>query len=94
MFESQGKYAEANALKQYIMMLEMETGMRKGIPETPSTPPNVMPPEMGGKSPDAIRSALGVPPPGLSRRSQTPEERAESKGRKGVLVSPSGDTLL
>ena len=95
-YKNQGKIVEANALNQYIMMLEMQMGMRKGIPEVPGeaggVPPNFMPPEMM-QSPDMARAAMGAPPPGLERRAQTPEERAESKGKVGRLVSPSGEYL-
>ncbi len=98
LYRFEGKIPEANVLKTYIMNLEMSIGMRQGIPLTPQSaggvPPNVMPPEMGGMSPDMTRAAKGVPPSGLSRRPQTPEERAESKGRLGRLVSPTGQVLL
>ena len=92
LYRNQGKFAEADALKKYIMMLEMELGMRQGIPEKPGgVPPDVMPPEMGGASPDQKRSAFGMPPPGLARRAQTPGERAE---RQGGVVSPTGEQLI
>ena len=91
LYRNTGKIGEANALKQYIMMLEMEIGMRKGIPERPGgVPPQVMPPEMG-ESPDQKRVAFGMPPPGLGRRPQSPTERAE---RKGGIVSPTGEQLI
>jgi len=95
-YRNEGKVVEADALHRYIMMLEMQIGMRQGVPATPSAggiPSSAMPPE-AMNSPDMARSALGVPPPGLNRRPQTKEEREESKGRKGRLVSPTGDTLL
>lgn len=96
MFKAAGRNAEAEALNRYIMMLEMGLGMRKGVPAQPGqpgVPSNVAPPEMG-QSPDATRAAIGVSPPGLKRRPQTSAEREASKGRKGTLVSPSGETLL
>lgn len=98
-FENEGKIAEANALKQYIMALEMQLGMRQGIPTTPGAPgvsPSAGPPEMGmaGTSPDVTRAALGVAPSGLSRRPQTPTEREAGRGRMGTLVSPTGERLL
>ncbi len=90
-----GQIREAEALKRYIMAVEMQLGMRKGIPITPGqegVSPSGMPPEMGatgGSSPDLVRSALGVGSPGLSRRPQTPEER-QNKG----IVSSTGQTLI
>ena len=95
MLESQGKFIEAQALKRYIMMVEMGLGMRQGIPQAPGAPgvsPSVSPPELGatGSSPDLVRAALGVSTPGLSRRPQTAEERAESKSR---LVGPTGEEI-
>ena len=96
-YRQQGKIAEADALKTYIMALEMQLGMRKGVPitsEAGGIPPSVMPAEATEKSPDVMRAALGVSSPGLSRRPQTAEERAESQGRKGRLVSPTGEILL
>lgn len=79
-YRNTGKIGEANALKQYIMALEMQLGMRQGIPITgkEGVRPEFSPPE-AGQSPDALRSVLGMPPPGLSRRPQTSEERSESK---------------
>ena len=90
LYESNGKTAEAQVLKNYIMALEMQMGMRQGIPTRPGDKalgisPEGMPPEMIN-NPDMQRSALGIGPPGLSRRPQTPDERAESQGRKGILV--------
>ncbi len=97
LYRSKGMTAEANALKRYIMMLEMQLGMRKGIPTTPGatgTPPQVSPPEMGATniSPDVLRASMGVGTPGLNRASQTPERRAESKA--GTIVSPTGEPLI
>lgn len=94
-YRDRGMLAEANALNQYIMMKEMELGMRQGVPTAPGgVPPNVMPPEAGikGTSPDMLRSALGVGPPGLSRRSQSPTERAQSKA--GMVLGPTGQPLV
>lgn len=83
-----GQIREAEALKRYIMGLEMQFGMRQAIPIAPGQPsnpsPEQMPPEMM-QSPDAMRAITGTPPPGLNRRPQTPEER---------LVSTSGKTLI
>lgn len=97
-FKAQGKVAEAKALNNYIMALEMQLGMRQGIPQTPGAggiPPQVQPPEMmGAESPDQQRGALGMPPPGLARRPQTSEERAQSKTTGATLVSPTGETLI
>ena len=84
---------EAEALKRYRFGLEMKLGMRQGIPVAPGQPgvsPSGMPPEMGAtgaSSPDAVRAALGVGSPGLSRRPQTPEERSQ-------IVSTGGKTLI
>ena len=87
----------AEALKKYIFLKEMEIGMRKGAPQTSAggqgIPPNQMPPEAMA-SPDVGNAIIGQGPPGLSRRPQTPDERAASKGRKGVLLSPTGQTLM
>jgi hypothetical protein len=89
LYRNRGMIGEANALHGYIMNLEMQTGMRQAIPQTPGNPPppppNVMPPEMMN-NPDMVRAATG-------RASPSPN-RPESEGRKGILVSPSGDTLL
>lgn len=82
-YQTRGKNAEAAALNKYIMMLEVEIGMRPApaTPGAPGVPPSVSPPEAGTveQSPDVTRSILGVAPPGLSRRAQTPEERAASQ---------------
>ena len=93
--EVENKKRQADALKQYIFLKEQNLGMRKGIPVKPGggVPPSQMPPE-ARESPDQRRAMLGMPPPGLSRRPQTSEERAQSKGRRGILVSPTGETLL
>ena len=95
-YRADGKNIQADALNRYIMLLEMQLGMRQGIPQVPGAPgipPEGMPPEMGaqGMSPDMLRAGLGVSPPGLKRRPQTPEERARTKGG---LVSPTGEALL
>lgn len=83
-YRNTGKTAEANALHQYILALEMQLGMRQGIPETGKTgiPPQVIPPEMV-ESPDTGRAALGIPPPSPTRPTKSP-----------TLVSPTGETLL
>jgi hypothetical protein len=86
--------AQAQALKQYIMLKEMELGVRQGIPQkagAPGIPPNQMPAE-ARNSPDQQNAMLGKPPSGVSRRAQTPEERQASK--KGVLINPNGQPLL
>ncbi len=82
------KLAQAEALKQHIMTLELNLGIRQGIPvkpNQPGIPPNQMPPE-ARESPDARNAARGIPPPRPNR--------PVDEGRRGVLVSPSGDTLL
>ena len=68
LYRNIGKIPEANALHQYIMALEMQLGMRQGIPETGKTgvPSQVSPPEMGN-SPDMQRAATGQPPPSPNR---------------------------
>ena len=91
-----GKNAEADALKRYIMMKEQNVGINQGMPVAggaPGIPPNQMPAE-ARESPDQLNAMLGKGPSGLNRRPQTAEERAASKGRKGRLVSPSGEVLL
>ncbi len=80
----ENKPESAKALEKYIQMLEMQLsgGSQKPATQTggtPGTPSNVMPAEAGSPSPDALRSVLGVSPPGLSRAPQTPEQRATSK---------------
>ncbi len=92
LFETQGKIGEAQALKQYIMALEMQLGMRQGIPTSPNAPnpsPNLSPPEMGN-SPDRTRAVMGVPPPGVNR----PTRQQENVGRRGGIVSPTGQVLI
>ncbi|MDD4985740.1 MAG: hypothetical protein PHQ43_08130 [Dehalococcoidales bacterium] len=88
-------YPQAEALKRYIMIKEMEMGMRQGIPEVPGAPgvPSSQSPPEARRSPDVGRAMLGVGPPGLSRRPQTQEERAASKASPR-LVSSSGEALL
>jgi hypothetical protein len=81
-YENEGKTVEAAALRKYISMLEMELGVTKAPTPSPGVPPQVSPPEMGATgqpSPDVTRAALNVPPPGLSRRPQTEQERAASQ---------------
>jgi len=75
-----GDIPKSMALKRYIMGLEMQLGIRQGIPSTPGqppgVPPNQMPPEMTmSPNPDQLRSMRNIPPPGVNRRTQTPEER-------------------
>jgi hypothetical protein len=89
--------AKADALKQYIMQKEMSLGVRKAVPQTANQgiSPQQAPPEMTmSPNPDQMNAMVGKPPSGISRRTQTSEERAASKGRRGVLVSPSGQDLL
>ena len=76
-----GDIPKSMALKRYIMGLEMQLGIRQGIPSTPGqppgVPPNQMPPEMTmSPNPDQLRSMRNIPPPGVNRRTQTPEERS------------------
>ncbi len=96
MYQTMGKQPQAEALKRYIMQKEMSLGMRKGIPETggqQGVSPNQLPPEMSqSPNPDQKRAMLGMSPPGLNRRPQTPEERQASK--QGTLVSPTGEVLI
>ena len=92
-YREEGKILEADALKRYIQIKEMQLGMRKGIPTGAGEmgiPPEVMPPEMGmgALSPDNVRATMGVGPPGLRRRPQTVEERQKSK-----LYGPSGEPV-
>jgi hypothetical protein len=94
-FQTNGQTQEAQALRRHIMMIEMSLGMRQGIPSTlgqPGISPSTMPPEMLN-SPDQNRAAAGIPPQGLNRPAQTPMQREQSLGRKGILVSPSGEAL-
>ena len=99
LLRAQGKNLEAEAVNRYRMMLEMQIGMRQGIPTTPGqpqsggVPPQVAPPEAtpGQISPDVLRATLGVPSPGLSRMPQTPEQRQVT--RRTGLVGPGGQPL-
>uniref|UniRef100_A0A6H1ZR77 Portal protein n=1 Tax=viral metagenome TaxID=1070528 RepID=A0A6H1ZR77_9ZZZZ len=83
-YRAEGKNLQADALKRYIMGLEMQLGIRQGViqqPGQPGIPPNQMPPEMTmSPNPDQLRSMRNIPPPGVNRRAQTPQERAASKG--------------
>ena len=83
-YRAEGKNLQADALKRYIMGLEMQLGIRQGViqqPNQPGIPPNQMPPEMTmSPNPDQLRSMRNIPPPGVNRRTQTPQERAASKG--------------
>ncbi len=99
LLRAQGKNLEADAINHYKMMLEMQAGIRQGIPTTPGqtqpggVPPQVAPPEAtpGEVSPDVLRATLGVPSPGLSRMPQTPEQRQQT--RRTGLVGPGGQPL-
>lgn len=96
LYKSKNMTAEANALKRYIMMLEMQLGMRKGIPTAPGVPSQVSPPEMGavGISPDVLGAVAGKGPSGLRRPPQTPEQRAERGAAGRTIISPTGETLV
>ncbi len=91
-FETTGKIGEAQALKQYIMALEMQLGMRQGVPVTPgqaaNPPPQMSPPEMGN-NPDRTRAVMGVPPPGVNRPVTKP-----TQGQGGRVISPTGQVLV
>jgi hypothetical protein len=96
---NEGNIPVAEALNRYIMMIEMQLGMRQGIPTTPGAPgvpPEMSPPEMGvmGPSPDVLRAGQGMGPPGLRRRPQTPEERAERQQGRGPIYGPGGEFLF
>ena len=95
-YRNEGMTAEAEALNRYVMMLEMELGMRQGIPVKPDqsgVSPALSPPEMGA-SPDQLGAALGRGPSGVTRRPQTPEERTQTKATGGSIVSPTGERLI
>ncbi len=101
LLRAQNRIGEAQVLHQYILSIEFKLGMRQSMPIVPGqregVPPNVMPPEMspsGAPSPDQIGAAVGNRPPGLNRPPQTAEQRMAGQGRRGMLVSPSGQTLL
>jgi len=93
----QGRFAAAEALKKYIMLKEMEVGMRQGIPERGGQgggiPPQLAPPE-SRSSPDVANSIFRQGPSGINRRPQTPVEREQNKGRKGVLYNAQGEVLI
>jgi len=85
-YRREGKNLEADALNRYIMTLEMQLGMRQGIPIKPGEegkpmgiPPEVIPPEARASSPDVLRSILGMSPPGITRRPMTEEEGARRR---------------
>lgn len=85
---AEGKKVQADALKRYVMQKELNVGIRKGIPTAPSAPgipPNQAPPETRA-SPDQARARLGIPPP--------KPNRPVNEGRRGALVSPTGEDLL
>ena len=94
LLRSQGKIPQANALAQYILMLEASVGMTPETPTAaPSVPPELSPPE-ARESPDQKRAALGKAPPSPTRTPKTAQEKAESRGRRGILVSPTGQALM
>ena len=77
-YRAVGNVAAADTLDKYIKMMENSL-LQPAAPTKPEgIRPETMPPEMM-QSPDMMRSAMGVAPPGLARRRQTPEERAETK---------------
>jgi len=81
----------AEALKKYILIKEMQIGMRQGIPVSPnggqSISPNQMPPEMTmSPNPDQARAMQGQPPPSGDKTAQNKPQ--------GMLYSPSGEVLL
>jgi hypothetical protein len=88
---------KADALKRYIMIKEQNLGIRKGIPTAPNEPaapgvsPNQMPPEARPTS--AVPADLVSSFKGQAPTSPTRTMNPESAGRKGVLVSPSGQPL-
>jgi hypothetical protein len=100
MYRAKGLAREASVIDNYIQSIEMQLGMRQGIIQKPGAPgiaPSGMPPEMsptGQPNPDMLNAAMGQGPPGLNRPPQTPDERAASQGRKGVLVSPRNSNTL
>ena len=81
LLRSRGNTSAADALNRHIMMIEMELGMRQGIPQAAGagTPSNVMPAE-ATNSPDMERAARGIPPPNINRRPK--------------IVSPGGQSLV
>jgi len=84
----------AQALKTYIFMKEMEIGARQGAPTTAQGTPSFQRPAEAGSSPDIANAIFRRGPSGLSRRPQTPTEREQSEGRRGVLLSPTGESLM
>jgi len=86
LYRYEGKEPEANAMHQYIMQKEMSLGMRQAIPQTSGqgVPSNVMPPEMRN-NPDQMRAAGGVPPSGVNRTAQTPQQRTETQNQKIII---------
>ncbi len=81
-----GKNVTAQVYLKYADMIEKQIQMaimpKPAQPSTPGIAPGTMPPEMGaqgGPSSDEMAAILGQGPSGLSRRPQTPEERAQSK---------------
>jgi hypothetical protein len=92
-YRQKGNIPAADALHRYIMQLELQIGMRQGIPQAPGAPgvnPSTMPPEMVN-NPDMMAAAMGQGPQGLSRPPQTPEQRMA--GQSGQLYGPGGETL-
>ena len=85
--------AQAEALGEYIAMKEqtLVAPQGGGGQSAPGVPSNQMPAE-ARSSPDAANAIFQQGPSGVKRRPQTREERTQKK--KGILFSPTGDTLL
>ena len=90
-----GDVQRAAALKNYIMIKEMNLGIRQGIPSAPGqqgVPPQQMPPEArptSAATPDQQNAMQGKAPPSPNR-----PVNPQSAGRKGVLVSPTGQPIM
>jgi len=88
-YEAKGDTIRAEALKRYIMLKEMELGIRQGVPEKVGVSPSLMPPEARptpSPTPDQRNAMIGKPPP--------KPNRPVHEGRKGVLVNPQGQPLM
>ena len=81
-----GMFAEAAALERYIAMLETQAGITRPNTGTPANPPGIPPQqrpvEATPQSPDIANAAVGKPPPSPNRP------------KKGILVTPSGQSLM
>jgi hypothetical protein len=87
---SSGQKPQAEALKRYIMQKEMSLCMRQGIPqkaqvESLRTRCLLKQGRHHARTPDQIQSFTNQPPsnPG----------GGQNAGRKGILVSPSGEAI-